>query len=193
MPCTDRASHDPDRGSSLVAVDTRNEIKDFLTSRRAKISPDDVGLTSFGSRRVPGLRREEVATLAGVSVDYYNRMERGDLAGSSEGVLEAVARAARTSSPPIISGERFSPRCSIRRPPRTWPVSPISTRAPEISFPTGIGWPRNASRPCGSRSGAIRSIATWPASRSQEAFDLLASWAADGSDVPSRVITETDV
>jgi hypothetical protein len=76
-------------------VDTKAEVRDFLTSRRAKITPDEVGLTSYGPRQVPGLRREEVATLAGVSVDYYNRMERGNLAGVSEGVLEAVAGALR--------------------------------------------------------------------------------------------------
>jgi transcriptional regulator with XRE-family HTH domain len=76
-------------------VDTRNEIRDFLTSRRGRITPDEAGLTTYGARRVPGLRREEVATLAGVSVDYYNRMERGSLAGASEGVLEAVAGALR--------------------------------------------------------------------------------------------------
>ena len=64
-----------------------------MTSRRARIKPDDVGLETFGQRRVPGLRREEVATLAGVSVDYYNRMERGNLAGASESVLDALARA----------------------------------------------------------------------------------------------------
>jgi membrane peptidoglycan carboxypeptidase len=54
-------------------MDTTSEIRDFLTSRRARIKPEEVGLTSYGPRRVPGLRREEVATLAGVSVDYYNR------------------------------------------------------------------------------------------------------------------------
>ena len=74
-------------------MDTRSEIRDFLTSRRARITPEDVGLTTYGPRRVPGLRREEVATLAGVSVDYYNRMERGNLAGASESVLEALAGA----------------------------------------------------------------------------------------------------
>jgi hypothetical protein len=74
-------------------MDTRSEIRDFLTSRRARITPEDVGLTPYGPRRVPGLRREEVATLAGVSVDYYNRMERGNLAGASDSVLDALARA----------------------------------------------------------------------------------------------------
>jgi transcriptional regulator with XRE-family HTH domain len=76
-------------------VDTRSEIRDFLTSRRARITPEDVGLTTYGPRRVAGLRREEVATLAGVSVDYYNRMERGNLAGASDSVLDALARALR--------------------------------------------------------------------------------------------------
>jgi transcriptional regulator with XRE-family HTH domain len=75
------------------AMDTRNEIREFLTSRRARITPDQTGLPSYGERRVPGLRREEVAILAGVSVDYYTRLERGDLSGVSESVLEALARA----------------------------------------------------------------------------------------------------
>jgi transcriptional regulator with XRE-family HTH domain len=74
-------------------MDTESEIRDFLTSRRARITPEDVGLQTYGPRRVPGLRREEVATLAGVSVDYYNRMERGNLSGASESVLDALARA----------------------------------------------------------------------------------------------------
>jgi transcriptional regulator with XRE-family HTH domain len=76
-------------------MDTRSEIRDFLTSRRGRISPEDVGLQTYGHRRVPGLRREEVATLAGISVDYYNRMERGNLSGASESVLDAIARALR--------------------------------------------------------------------------------------------------
>jgi transcriptional regulator with XRE-family HTH domain len=64
-----------------------------LTSRRATITPEQVGLTSYGARRVPGLRREQVAVLAGVSVPDYTRIERGDLHGVSDGVLEALARA----------------------------------------------------------------------------------------------------
>jgi transcriptional regulator with XRE-family HTH domain len=74
-------------------VDTKKEIRDFLTSRRARITPEQAGLVSFGSRRVPGLRREEVAVLAGVSVPYYTRLERGDMSGVSQSVLEALARA----------------------------------------------------------------------------------------------------
>jgi hypothetical protein len=74
-------------------MDARNEIREFLTSRRAKLQAADVGLPDYGTRRVPGLRREEVAVLAGVSAPYYTRLERGDLAGASDSVLEALARA----------------------------------------------------------------------------------------------------
>ena len=74
-------------------MDAKSEIREFLTSRRANLTPDEVGLTSYGPRRVPGLRREEVAVLAGVSVPYYTRLERGNLSGVSESVLEALARA----------------------------------------------------------------------------------------------------
>jgi transcriptional regulator with XRE-family HTH domain len=75
-------------------VDNKNEIREFLASRRARLSPEQAGLPAYGgNRRVPGLRREEVAMLAGVSVDYYTRLERGNLRGASEGVLDALARA----------------------------------------------------------------------------------------------------
>ncbi len=74
-------------------MDTKSEVRDFLTSRRGRITPEQAGVRTFGQRRVPGLRREEVATLAGVSVDYYNRLERGNLSGASEGVLDALADA----------------------------------------------------------------------------------------------------
>lgn len=74
-------------------MDARSEIREFLTSRRARLKAADVGLPDFGPRRVPGLRREEVAVLAGVSVPYYTRMERGELAGASDGVLDALAGA----------------------------------------------------------------------------------------------------
>jgi transcriptional regulator with XRE-family HTH domain len=76
-------------------VDAKQEIREFLTSRRARITPDQAGLAAYGSRRVPGLRREEVAVLAGVSAPYYTRLERGDMNGVSESVLAALARALR--------------------------------------------------------------------------------------------------
>jgi transcriptional regulator with XRE-family HTH domain len=76
-------------------VETKKEIQEFLTSRRAAITPEQAGLPTYGARRVPGLRGEEVAVLAGVSVPYYTRLERGDMSGVSEGVLEALAGALR--------------------------------------------------------------------------------------------------
>ncbi|OHV34107.1 MULTISPECIES: helix-turn-helix transcriptional regulator [Pseudofrankia] len=76
------------------AGDHRGEVREFLTSRRARLSPQQAGLVAFGgNRRVPGLRREEVAALAGVSVVYYTRLERGNLVGVSESVLDAVSGA----------------------------------------------------------------------------------------------------
>src|SRR5437764_1770505 len=74
-------------------MDARTEIREFLTSRRARITPEQAGLVSYGSRRVPGLRREEVAVLAGVSAPYYTRIERGEMNGVSDSVLEALSRA----------------------------------------------------------------------------------------------------
>jgi transcriptional regulator with XRE-family HTH domain len=69
-------------------------VREFLASRRARITPAQAGMPTFGERRrVPGLRREEVASLAGVSFDYYARLERGNLSGVSDSVLEALARA----------------------------------------------------------------------------------------------------
>jgi transcriptional regulator with XRE-family HTH domain len=76
-------------------VDNKAEVREFLTSRRAKLSPADVGLPDVGQRRVPGLRRGEVATLAGVSIEYYAKLERGVIAGASSSVLEAIAQALR--------------------------------------------------------------------------------------------------
>jgi transcriptional regulator with XRE-family HTH domain len=120
-------------------VDAKNEVRDFLTSRRAKITPAEAGLTSYGARRVPGLRREEVATLAGVSVDYYNRMERGNLAGASEGVLEAVAGALRLdeaerahlfdlarASRDRAAGRRRSPARRTVRPGIQWMIDAMT-------------------------------------------------------------------
>jgi transcriptional regulator with XRE-family HTH domain len=74
-------------------VDPTEDIAEFLTSRRARVTPEQVGLPTYGARRVPGLRREEVATLAGVSVEYYKRLERGNASGVSDSVLDALASA----------------------------------------------------------------------------------------------------
>jgi transcriptional regulator with XRE-family HTH domain len=74
-------------------MDNRSEVREFLVSRRAKVTPADAGIQGGGNRRVPGLRRTEVAALAGVSVEYYAKLERGAIAGASSAVLDAVARA----------------------------------------------------------------------------------------------------
>src|SRR5919112_4748025 len=109
-------------------MDTRTEIREFLTSRRAKLKAADVGLPDYGPRRVPGLRREEVAVLAGVSVPYYTRSERGDMSGVSDSVLEALARAlqldeaerahlfdlARALRPTSAGRRRRAPRQRVR-------------------------------------------------------------------------------
>ena len=80
----------------MSKADLNAEIRDFLSTRRARITPEQAGLPAYGgNRRVKGLRREEVAMLAGVSVDYYVRMERGGLGGASESVLDALADALR--------------------------------------------------------------------------------------------------
>ena len=74
-------------------MDNRAEVREFLTSRRARITPQRAGLPDIGTRRVKGLRRGEVALLAGVSMEYYSKLERGAIAGVSASVLDAIARA----------------------------------------------------------------------------------------------------
>jgi transcriptional regulator with XRE-family HTH domain len=104
-------------------VDTKREIQEFLTSRRARLTPEQAGVRSFGSgaRRVPGLRREEVASLAGVSIAYYTKLERGDASGVSDTVLEALARALQLDDPErahlfdLVRAQQPVPRVRRRR------------------------------------------------------------------------------
>jgi transcriptional regulator with XRE-family HTH domain len=85
---------DATRAYRLCDMDNTEEIREFLTTRRAKVTPERAGLPTFGRhRRVSGLRREEVALVAGISVEYYTRLERGQARGVSDEVLEAVSRA----------------------------------------------------------------------------------------------------
>jgi transcriptional regulator with XRE-family HTH domain len=92
----DQTSH---RGPGRLTVEimsSKDEVREFLVSRRANVTPEQAGIPAFGEdRRVPGLRREEVAMLAGVSLDYYTRLERGNIRGASESVLNAIASALR--------------------------------------------------------------------------------------------------
>lgn len=113
-------------------MDNRSEVRDFLTGRRARLSPEAAGVVSDGrQRRVPGLRRQEVAELAGVSIEYYTRLERGQLAGVSAAVLDAVARALHLDDAErdhLFDLARAQTPASGRSPRR-----PGSRRAPQVS------------------------------------------------------------
>ncbi|BCY11793.1 transcriptional regulator [Actinoplanes sp. L3-i22] len=118
-------------GRTVTSVDNRAEVRDFLTTRRAKISPERAGIPAVGQRRVPGLRRSEVAALAGMSVEYYAKLERGQLAGVSAGVLDAIARALQLDTAERAHLLRLAHAANgsdnlirpVRRP-RQWTVRP---------------------------------------------------------------------
>jgi len=106
-------------------MDNRDEVRDFLTTRRERLSPEQAGVPHFGGRRrVKGLRREEVAMLAGMSTDYYTRLERGNLTGASSSVLESLARALRLDEAErlhllnLAETANNSPRLDAKRPVR---------------------------------------------------------------------------
>ncbi len=123
-------------------MDPKHEIREFLTSRRGKTTPQQAGITAYGPRRVPGLRRWEVATLAGVSVEYYTRIERGNLSGVSDSVLEALSYAlqlddaerghlfdlARASQPGVATRRRRAPKQQIR-PEVQWLLDAVTGAA----------------------------------------------------------------
>jgi transcriptional regulator with XRE-family HTH domain len=103
-------------------------LGDFLKSRRARLSPDAVGIASFGARRVPGLRREELAQLAGVSTTYYTRLEQGHSVNASASVIEALARALRLSDDERAHLDDLARPASGARPARARPdAAPPST------------------------------------------------------------------
>jgi transcriptional regulator with XRE-family HTH domain len=111
-------------------MDRNTELSEFLRSRRARLSPEDAGVSvsNHSPRRVPGLRREELAQLAGMSTDYYTRLEQGRHLNVSEAVLDAVARALRlndTERAYLFELARPRPRRAVRRrPPRPQRVRP---------------------------------------------------------------------
>ncbi|HEY4454629.1 MAG TPA: helix-turn-helix transcriptional regulator [Pseudonocardiaceae bacterium] len=123
-------------GAAEGDLPTRADVRDFLVSRRARISPDEVGLPSSGRRRVAGLRREEVAVLAGVSIEWYTRLEKGHVKGVSEDVLEAVARALR-----LDDGERAY-LLDLARAARAG--GRLRGTAPEPLLPPNIQWLLNS-------------------------------------------------
>ena len=123
-------------------MDNRADVREFLMSRRAKVTPDAAGIVGATNRRVPGLRRSEIASLAGVSVEYYAKLERGAIGGASAAVLDSVARAlqlddterahlfdlARTADGIPSSGRprRRATRPSAPRPSLQWALSAIT-------------------------------------------------------------------
>ena len=97
----------------------RGEIRQFLITRRAKITPEQAGLRFYGgNRRVPGLRREEVALLAGISIEYYTRLERGNATGVSAEVLDAIARALQLDDVERAHLADLVKTANVTRPPR---------------------------------------------------------------------------
>src|SRR6476646_8397742 len=96
LPRTRHPTHGrPPARDTCQSVTRKAELREFLRVRRARLRPEDVGIRTAGQRRVPGLRREEVASLAGMSVDYYVRLEQGRDLTPSPSVLDALARALR--------------------------------------------------------------------------------------------------
>ena len=117
-------------------MDTTAEIREFLTTRRARLTPADAGLPDFGGRRrVPGLRREEVSLLAGISVEYYVRLERGNATGISDSVLDGISRALQLDRAEhahlhdLVRAANQGARAPRRRPaPRAEQISPATQR-----------------------------------------------------------------
>lgn len=113
-------------------ADNRSDIRDFLVSRRAKLAPERVGLPTGRRRRVPGLRREEVAVLAGVSIEWYTRLEKGHISGVSEDVLEAVARAL------LLNEDERTYLLDLARAAR--PARRRPQRRKDVTIPAPVQW-----------------------------------------------------
>lgn len=113
-------------------MDNRVEVREFLVSRRARITPEVAGIDAVGTRRrVKGLRRDEVARLAGVSVDYYTRLERGNLSGVSDSVLDAIAGALQLDRAEHDHLYDLARAAASSRPK---PKPPISQVQPPLQF-----------------------------------------------------------
>lgn len=119
-------------------MDNRSEAREFLMSRRAHLTPEQAGLSVSGHRRVAGLRRGEVATLADVSPEYYAKIERGHLAGVSDAVLEAVARALQLDDAErehlfdLARAANGAAQPVRKRKPKTWTARESLTRALDV-------------------------------------------------------------
>lgn len=124
----------PDGAKYRDGMNHRDEARDFLSSRRARITPEQAGVETFGTRRrVTGLRREEVARLAGVSIDYYTRLERGNLQGVSDSVLDAIGRALQLD-PAEQEHLRDLSQHQNETPRRAGRVVPVAAVRPELQY-----------------------------------------------------------
>ncbi|MDX8032923.1 helix-turn-helix transcriptional regulator [Lentzea sp. BCCO 10_0856] len=125
----------------MTTVDPRTELSEFLRSRRARLSPDDVGLPQYGrTRRVPGLRREELAQLAGVSVAYYTRLEQGNGRNVSTEVLDSIARALRLNDAERAHLQNLTrTRSSKKKAPRSQVRPALQHLLDGIGVPAYIG------------------------------------------------------
>ena len=171
-------------------MDNRAEVRDFLTSRRARLTPEQAGLPLYGTnRRVKGLRREEVALLAGVSTDYYTRLERGNLTGVSESVLEALA--ARSQLDESERTHLFDLARAANASGRQRRTTPSSICAPASSgSSTRIGARRTSATTASTCSASTRSVEpccptctptapagrTWPATCSSTPAPATSTW-----------------
>ena len=129
-------------------VEYRAQVRDFLISRRERITPEQAGLPAYGgTRRVKGLRREEVALLAGISIDYYVRMERGNLAGASESVLDSLATALQLDEAErehlFALARAAGPSAARRRRPAATSVRPVIRQVLD-AITDAPAWVRNA-------------------------------------------------
>ncbi|MGW3360717.1 helix-turn-helix domain-containing protein [Streptomyces bungoensis] len=125
-------------------MDGTNALGEFLRARRALVRPEDVGLPNSGLRRVPGLRREEVAMLSGISADYYLRLEQGRDRNPSAQVLRAIARVLRLDADATAYLLGLTPdRPAETRPAVRAPAPPRDAQVPASLLQLIDGWPRN--------------------------------------------------
>ena len=133
---------------NVNTAEHRAQVREFLISRRERITPVQAGLPAYGgTRRVKGLRREEVALLAGVSIDYYVRMERGNLAGASDAVLDGVANALQLDEAErdhlFALARAAGPSATRRRRPAATAVRPVIRQVLD-AITDAPAWVRNA-------------------------------------------------
>ena len=119
---TGRDSQVADVVRSVDGVTAKDDLREFLATRRAKLTPQQAGLPVYGAnRRVTGLRREEVALLAGISVEYYTRLERGNVGGVSDSVLDGLATPSSSTTPNATTCTGSSARSRRAVPPAARP------------------------------------------------------------------------